>query len=254
MTGRMRPSSLRSEQDFPGVVLQQERVGDDEPVEHPDDVAVLQGVLAAAARRRDGRWRRDLSSTISYFVNGARSARRGAEEPHDRAPGRSIRTTCRASACAAVLARKSKMSQHRTPSTLASPWRKRDFERRRQSRRACPSRACRSKSANRSSMNSLQPRRSPKNATLLPMTGPKSMSTGDVGWCASAPRNFGNAFDGTTGSSPRRAGASPGGRADRGVSRPSGEDLRAWVQRGRAPMPASGPVTSEARAAVSAAR
>ena len=51
----------------------------------------------------------------------------------------------------------------------------------------------RSMSPTRSSMNSLQPRRSPKNSTLVPMTGPKSMRTGD-GCEVSAARNLGNAF------------------------------------------------------------
>ena len=48
-------------------------------------------------------------------------------------------------------------------------------------------------------MNSLQPRCSPKNATLVPMTGPKSMTTG-ASVCDSALRNLGSAFDGMTGS------------------------------------------------------
>src|SRR5688572_7848704 len=51
-------------------------------------------------------------------------------------------------------------------------------------------------------MNSLQPRRSPRNATLLPMTGPRSMTTEGSGWFFSAERNFGKAFDGTMASAP----------------------------------------------------
>ena len=38
---------------------------------------------------------------------------------------------------------------------------------------------------------------------------PEVDEDGRVGWCGSADRNFGSAFDGTTGSSPRGAGASP---------------------------------------------
>src|SRR6185437_15657885 len=51
-------------------------------------------------------------------------------------------------------------------------------------------------SAARSSMCSLQPSCSPKKATLGPMTGPQSTSTGDS-HDDSAARNFGSAFDGT---------------------------------------------------------
>ena len=68
-------------------------------------------------------------------------------------------------------------------------------------------RSWRSTSARKSSMNSLHPSRSPQNATLEPITGPKSRSTG-ASRCAMVATNFGKAFEATTGSS-RGAGASP---------------------------------------------
>ena len=105
-----------------------------------------------------------------------------AEEAHHRAARRSMRTICAASACAAALSRKSKRSQHRMPSTLRVGLceNRVGIERRRDRRRAGAAQ-CRSRSATRSSMNSLQPSRSPKNPTLLPMTGPKSSRTGGSG-------------------------------------------------------------------------
>ena len=72
--------------------------------------------------------------------------------------------------------RKSKKFQHRMPSTLsASCFRRPSVPRRTAS---CRLRRCRSRSANRSSMRILQPRRSPKNATFEPTTGPRSSRTG----------------------------------------------------------------------------
>ena len=59
-------------------------------------------------------------STISNFVNGARSEAELQKKPNSAPPGRSTRTTSRASAWAAFLSRKSKMSQHSTPSTVPS--------------------------------------------------------------------------------------------------------------------------------------
>ena len=121
-------------------------------------------------------------------------------------PGRSTRTTSFARACAAGRSRKSKISQQSTPSTVPSACEKR-FESASGSSSRVPARLWRSRSDARSSMNSLQPRFSPKNATLGPMTGPKSISTG-ASVFDSAPMNLGSAFDTTIESAALADGAS----------------------------------------------
>ena len=92
MTGRMAGSTpLLLQQDLARVVLQQERFGHDQPVEHPDDVAVRR-TRASGRRCRDGGWCRSVvSSTISYFVNGATAASGAVQKnPMTAPPGRSI--------------------------------------------------------------------------------------------------------------------------------------------------------------------
>ena len=94
--------------------------------------------------------RSEFGATISYLVKGARSTEEEVQKnPITAPPGRSIRTICLARDWAAGLDRKSKKSQHSTPSTLPSAWRKREsIVAGRAS--SVPARACRSKSANRS--------------------------------------------------------------------------------------------------------
>src|SRR2546426_523445 len=69
-------------------------------------------------------------------------------------------------------------SQHRMPSTVPSACGNRVF-RNSANASSFPSRTCRSRSAKMSSTKILHPSCSPKNATLLPTTGPRSSRTGN---------------------------------------------------------------------------
>ena len=229
--GRMAPRQGRRSSISRRVVLEQERIGDREAVEHPDDVAVLQ---ARGARRPcpDASGAAPIrSSTISYLVNVARSTLDVQKRPITAPPGFSSRTICLASAGTDALSRKSKQSQQRMPSTVPSPCRKR-VARLGASSSVVPACACRSMSEMRSSMNSLHPRRSPRNSTLLPTTGPKSSRSGDV-WFESAARNFGSALDATAGSAAPRAGAA--GRTVSGSVGPLASPFQKIAEHGAQP-------------------
>ena len=189
MTGRTASSAPASEQDFPGVALQQEGVGDDQPLEHLDDVAVERG---RAWRRRCRRGAGAASSlVVDDFVLGESAAtgsrRRCEKNPITEPPGRSIRMICRASACAAAFGRKSKTSQQRMPSTLPSAWRKR-VSSVPGSSSSVPARDVAVEIGEEILDEQLAPELLAEERTLEPMTGPRSSSTGVSGLRRESPR------------------------------------------------------------------
>src|SRR4051794_22778915 len=87
MTGRTTSLAPALQQDLPGIAFQQEGVGDDEAVEHLDDVAVEKDVLGAPDPRVRPMAKRLV---VGDFVLGERRLyrRRGtAEEAHHRPAG-----------------------------------------------------------------------------------------------------------------------------------------------------------------------
>ena len=180
-----------SEQDLPGVVLEQERVGHDEP----SNIRMMSRFWRACRAPPTpgcGRWRSDL--IVDDLVLGERwplGTPERAEEAHAPRPraapsGRSPWPAPAPQACRGSRTSPSRGCRRR--------WLRRGgtaFRTMAGSASSVPVSRVPSTSAKKSSMNSLQPSRSPKNSTLVPITGPKSMRTGERRLSVSAARNLG---------------------------------------------------------------